>query len=29
MNASEDVELIFGGTAYQLTEGWNNIGWRG
>jgi hypothetical protein len=29
VNVSEDLELIFGGTAYQLTEGWNNVGWRG
>lgn len=29
MKVTEDVELIFGGTSYQLTEGWNNIGWRG
>jgi hypothetical protein len=28
-NVSEDVELIYGGTTYQLMEGWNNVGWRG
>jgi hypothetical protein len=29
VKVSADCELIYGGTSYQLTEGWNNIGWQG
>jgi hypothetical protein len=29
IKVSADCELIYGGTSYALTEGWNNIGWQG
>jgi len=29
VKVSADAELIYGGTSYDLTEGWNNIGWQG
>jgi len=26
---TEDTTLVYGGTSYDLSEGWNNIAWRG
>ncbi|MBE0481262.1 MAG: IPT/TIG domain-containing protein, partial [Dehalococcoidia bacterium] len=28
VKVSEDCTLIYGGFSYELTAGWNNIGWR-
>jgi hypothetical protein len=29
IDVDADCELIYGGSSYQLTEGWTNIGWLG